>query len=496
MSDSHLPVDPEDQGDGGRQPEVRLELTRAGVQEVLSLYSQEQRDGAADPSLSFGLADLEAAIRERRRMLGFGVLAGLVGALVVLLLSTPLYPVTAQVVIERHDVARAESAGGAATPAASFVATQAEIMQSESVIADALARLPDPGLDTALEADEVTRYESARLAEAVEAVRASPVSGTHVVALGYLGPDPDQGVALLTELVGAYRRVLARDEAALQGEKLEAKRAEIDVLDTEAERLEARLEALRGERGIVGNAEQSAEAHEEIVRDLAAQLADARNERITLENRLAAGEDQVAILDPSIRSLQEQLWAAEAELARVRLTLTARHPAVEAAEQEVTVLGRQLEASAKAAPLALQRDIEAARGLERQLAELHARERASLAALEKDRREESLLLSELERVRTLGEARRNELLDQRLVTRLAEAGEVGVSARLIEPPTLPESAAWPRPKLLIPLGLLVGGIGGLLAAIVSLRRERAAAEALEAEWGPPPEPLRPAANVR
>ncbi len=475
MSDADLPSDYEGEA---RQPEVRLELTRAGVQEVLSLYSQEQRDGADEPTFSFSLEDLESAVRERRQMLLYGLGGGIAFALLVLLFSTSLYPVSAQVVLERHDVARAESSAQGALPGSSFVATQAEVMQSESVIAAAVEALP-----MARHLDE----DDDGVADALERVRVSPISGTQILALGYLGPDAEHGVALLTQIVDAYRDALAQNEAAIQREKLRAKQAEIDVLESEADVLEARLVEMRRAKGIYGSADDASAAHSNTVRDLAAQLAEVRNERIMLENRLAAGGDQVALLDPSIRSLQEQLWAAEAELARVRLTLKSRHPAVEAAQQEVTVLTQQLERSSKAAPEALARDIQASKGLEAQLSALHDEERATMAAIERDRREETLLLAEVERVRAMSDQRRNELLDQRLLTRLAETGETGVSARMIEPPTMPSGRSWPKPKLILPLGAITGVLVALVCAIVSLRRERAAAETLARgeQWVPP-----------
>ncbi len=475
MSDSNLPAPANEANDDERRPEVRLELTRTGVQEVLSLYSQEQNSGPGEPTFSLGFADIEAAVRERRRMLVYGLVAGLVTGLFVALASTPLYPVKAQVVVEREQSTRAESSSRTSGGSA-FVATQAQVMESESVLAEAVAGIP-----RAAHLDE----DDDAVADATAAVTASPVSGTQVVALGYLGPDADYGVALIDAIVDAYRKVLRRSEAALQREKLRAKQAELAVLDAEAIELEEKLAALRLENGTFGSAEGSASAQTILLRDLVRQLTEVRNERIALENRLATGGDQLAILDPAVRSLQEQLWDAEAELARVRLTLTPRHPAVEAAQSEVTVLKRQLEQGSKATPEALHRDIEAARGLENQLTDVYQAERKRMALVERDRREESLVLEELERVRTLSDERRGELLDQRLVTRLAETGELGVHARMIERPTLPEEAVWPRPGFLLTVGALGGLLVGLVVAVISLQRERALERAAREQWVPP-----------
>ena len=95
-----------------------------------------------------------------------------------------------------------------------------------------------------------------------------------------------------------------------------------------------------------------------------------------------------------------------------------------------------------------------------------------MAEIENYRRNEDILLAELGRIRDMADARRSELLDQRLLTRLAESGEVGVTARIIEAPTLPEGAVWPKPILVLAGGAILGLMGGFFMALVSLRRSR------------------------
>ena len=46
-------------------------------------------------------------------------------------------------------------------------------------------------------------------------------------------------------------------------------------------------------------------------------------------------------------------------------------------------------------------------------------------------------------------------------------------------------AAWPKPKLILPLGLMLGLVGGLAAALVSLHLERQAERAAREQWVPP-----------
>lgn len=472
MSD-HLPST-SDPNDSSRQPEVRLELTRAGVEQVLSLYSQEQGSKRAEAGYSFRLADLQQAFELRRRMILIGVASGIAVALLVLLTSSPMYSVSAQVVLERNDSVRGSGAETTSTTNSAFIATQAEIMASRSVVEAAVASLPRPGH---LDADDDAG------ADALDAVVASPITGTQVISLGYLGPDAGYGVQLLEAIVASYRLAIGELEQKSLSEKLAAKQAELDLLEREALALEANLEARRGEHGVLGSGTDAAETQAETLRDYAQQIAAARSQRIGLESRLATGGKQLAILDPATRELQEELRQAEAELARVKITLMPMHPAVETAQQNVDILRKQLAASSGATPAAMRRDLQATIALERQLELAYAKEKERMADIEAYRRDESTLVAELEQVRALAETRRSELVDQRLLTRLAEAGEVGVSARLIEPPIPPEQATWPRPGLLLIAGTMLGLSGGFAAALFSLHRER---EALRTSWIPSP----------
>ena len=477
MSDIHLPTQ-NDPDDPEGQPEVRLELTRAGVQQVLSLYSKEQESTRSEFEFSLRLEDFRDVLRERRQMLAIGLALGMGFGLLILWFSTPLYPVTAQVVLERHEVSSNSVGGGVGSGGSAFIATQAEMLHSPTVIAAAVASIPrathlDPEDDAA--------------ADARESVQASAVSGTHVVALGYLGPDGAYGVRLLNAIVESYRGVLRSHEQQSQQQKLQAKQAELEVLAGEADGVERQIEALRVQHEMLGSADDAVSAQTAVLRDYAAQLTDVRSQRIALQNRLATGGKQLAILDPAMRSLQERLWQAEAELAQVKLTLRSIHPAVEAKQQEVDVLRRQLRSTSQATPDVLKRDIEASLGLEAQLEVVYQRERLRMAEIERYRRDEEVFVLELAQIRVMSDSRRSELLDQRLVTRLAESGDVGVTARLIEAPALPESAAWPKPKLVLSGGAILGLIGGFTAALISLRRSRP-------EWvsGPRPSVEEPA----
>ena len=112
MADDLIPAPaPEDPADAGkREPEVRLELTNAGVRQVWALYSQERDSAAAPPPpaaveedpLSVFLRDLPGiAWRGRAGVLGCLAFVLALGIL-YLAFATPIYNVGTQLQYARY----------------------------------------------------------------------------------------------------------------------------------------------------------------------------------------------------------------------------------------------------------------------------------------------------------------------------------------------------------------------------------------------------------
>lgn len=459
MADMNVPSDPNSEGEDSNLPEVRLELTQAGVRQVMSLYTEEQAGRAQYGGISFGIDELLMALREHWRTVAMCLLAGVLLSIIVLSVTAPLYTVTAQVVLERQDPS--ETRVAPVNTSSAFIATQAEVMQSRSVLAGAveLTQLehPDP------EQDE--------LDAAQESIQASAVSGTQVVALSYLGLDPAYGIELLDATVTAYRNRLQQEEIENQDQRLSAKQAEYEALLADVQVLEQQLDTLRRNNFNGGSAEDAVAAQLQIIRDQTQRLGTVRQNRIALETQLLAGSMSSSLNDnPVTRSLQDRLIQAEAELARTRQTLRAGHPTVEAAQREVDLLRNQLTRTEKATPLLISKEVEAAKGLEEQLKVVLNEERETLAQAERIRREERLVTEELNQTQELVDERRRALLDQRLLKRLADAGEFGVTARLIAEPVEPQAPTWPNPLLVFILCCGLGGLVGVCWAVFKGRQ--------------------------
>lgn len=463
MNDPKLPAQ-SGGADDSQLPEVRLELTQAGVRQVLSLYAEEQAGRLGRGGMQIGLDDILRAAWEHKWMVALCLIVGCLLGAGVLFVATPMYALTAEVVLERQDPVETVLSTGQAGSA--FIATQAEIMQSRSVVEAAV---------TGLGARAVGGSEdpAAAVAAALEALQASPVSGTQVVALSYLGPDAGYGADLLAATVAAYRERLKDDERHNQAQRLQARETEYNTLLDEVRRMEAALDAMRRSQLEGVSVADAVEAQNQIIRNQTQQIAEARQQRMALESRLLAGSMGALADDPVTRSLRDRLFQAEAELGRVTQTLNAGHPTREAATRTVQTLRSQLAAAEQATPRLLQREIEAAKRLEAELALLLESERARLSETERLRREEQRLIDDLAQTQVLVEQRRRALLDQRLVSRLAENGEVGITARMIAEPVIPLAPSWPNPLLVFAIGSMLGLLVGLTVAVMRLRRNEA-----------------------
>lgn len=435
-------------------PELRLELTREGIDKVLSIYV----DDPAESSDSFKLDDFLLAFRQRKRLLAIGTVLGLGLAVLVLVMSKPLYSVSSLVVIGETEPN--PGGGGPGYVGAQFLGTQAEVMSSPSILAVAVANAGTPA--------SLAVGEDA-LGHALDAVSASPITGTQIVSLRYLGSDDDYGVALLNTIVDVYLEQVRGDTGSRQQQGLETHDAELQRLLAEVSEREERLAALRRQNDIVGSAEAAAAVQSELLMNQLKNRTQVRNERLALQNRSGFGSAGTSEIP---RSLADELWQAEAEVARLRMTLTARHPTLAAAERRLASLQAQLDHATNSSPGGFDRDIAALRGLESEYAAEERSLRSRLAAIEDYRRQENALVDELNRLRSVVAERQAEVLDRRLLTRLFSSSELGVTARVIAEPVKPKSPVWPQPKLILPGGAVLGFGCGLLAGMMSLRRAR------------------------
>jgi len=462
MTDSNVPSVPGEPSNlpsetAARNPDLLPEIVRSVVNEFIGVYRHAPQP---PPVFGFTWGDIVEVVKKRFRFLLIGAVVGIQLAIIALMLIKPLYAVSAQVVITQQAPGQLidMDAGSSA-----FIATQAEVMHSLDVVQAAVAKLPRP---------PHLEPEQDGIAEAMDAVQASAISGTRVIALGYLGVDANYGAALLNAMIDVYLTKVRSTTSSGQTNLIDTKGAELKELLEEIAREESQLNDLRRVAGILGTADEAAAAQSERLNGLAAEVTEARNQRIKLKSQLATGGGTLIADDRVRSSLREDLRQAESELAKARTTLTSEHPAAVAAKRNVEVLRAQLASSDGGSRGVVRQQVDEAVRLEKELAAIEAKARERLKVIEVHRRKENKVLVELERMQLQADKLRSELLDQRLEARLAKAGDVGIGARVIAEPVIPSRPVWPKKAIMLFAGAALGLAVGFVVALLSLRKKR------------------------
>ncbi len=492
MADDLVPVpaQPPDDADAKREPEVRLELTNAGVRQVWALYSQE-RDAAGAPPvavveedpLSVFLRDLPGiAWRGKGWVLGCLALTVALGVL-YLMHATPVYNVGTQILVERRasplDMADRLRGGS------SFLATQAEILHSPTIVGAALNAVPElvappPDLEPGEIFDPVYK--------ALRSLSATPIVGTDVLAISYRTSSPALGVRLLENMLSTYRDYIVAMEQSPHSEALALLTRREQELRDQLTGLEVQYQSLRRQSGSMGEGDAGLSVQRSVLERQAQMLIEAKSRRIELENRLAAQRNSQSAggghtgMSGNDSALEQELWRAESHLAQLMQNYSDIHPEVQTVKQQIATLKRQLSESSNAA---LERELQAAIGTEQRMAALYDRELEKGRSLDVHRVKEGQLLAEIRSSTAVHDAALAKLKEVELETEARAEGGAGVVIRVLESPTADADVIWPRPELVLLPCALVGLMGGLGLAVVLERVQHRRVPTLVVDAQPP-----------
>ena len=432
---------------------------------------------------------LPEVAREGRRFLMLGALLGVGFGVAYLLFADAVYVVKALLHVEvRESVLReyAEVRSGS-----SFVATQAEVIQSPEMVAEAIRAvgLPTPeavgflgGLKQRVQAIFLQSPADADpLATAVLAtlpvLQASPVLGTDVMAVTLRTDDPERGARLLDALVGSYRHYVRENETAAHREGLQLLHEREAGLSAQIEELSERYEAQRSKIQLLGDQDDALSVQRMGLEEQAKSRVEAQRHRIELENELGELRAQSDLRIAPDSKTVEELAHSEAILSELRVTVSPRHPDVRQMEQQVAGLREQLHQGGVTRIADLEREARAARKSEARLAELYDHEWQTVQALEGERAVVKKLGDEIAR---LEEQRKAVLLllGEKELNLLAQGSEhSGTLIRVLESPAVAPTAVWPLPlPVLVSCGF-VGLLGGLGFTLWAQRRREAEREA-------------------
>lgn len=468
--------------------EVRLELTDAEGHQIWALTS-ERPDEVGPPTESVTahfLSELPAIAWRWRRRAALGALAGAALAVVYLALAAPVYVVRALVHIEQRDSVLQQY--DPLRSGATFIATQAEVLQSPHVVGYAIDRigLPEPQppgplkrlklwLRSLLPSDATAPDpRTVAVLEAQASLGASSVVGTELLAVNYRTPDPRRGVAFLDALIGGYREYVRALSSEAHGEGLELLRQQDAELQRQLRELQQRYDEVHAGAALLGEGEGALSVQKLRLEEQARAHVEAQGKRIALENRLAQlGENGLGLQAPR-DVLVEDLRAAEALLADLRASRNDAHPDVRQTQQRIELLREQLARNSREQRDALEAELRAARRTEQMLSGLYEKEWARAKQLEVQRMGEDQLLAEIAQLSLKRDAVNALLREKEIRVLSLQSGHTGTVVRLLDPPTVPTEKAWPQaPIVFVAFGML-GTLAGLALALVTELRARRA----------------------
>ena len=434
----------------------------------------EQR--AVDDGLSLEL--LLRVIREHWKLILASVLAGAAAAVIVTLLTTPLY--RARVVLEANPptVEALDDDRGAPDSGVDswdFVATQVGLLKSNSLgerVAQDLNLASNPNFVD--QSGDVTSRLKAAGAKVAAGIAAEPPKEGRLIEFTYTSDDPQLAAQIANGIAdgfidsGLQRRYDASNYAR------EFLQRQINKTRSDLERSERALVAYAQSQGIINtataNSAENSDANSLQGASLVAlneALAEATARRIAAEGayrqaRLAGSSAQAT---QSTSGLRASLAALEAEYSEKRALLKPEHPDMIALKNRIDELNRQISAEqgrvAGGQATSLLADYRAAASAENALRARVNQLRGSVLDLRGRSIQYNILQRELDTNRSLYDA---------LLQRYKEvgvAGGIGNSpVSIVDRATVPPGPFKPNPLLNLMVGIGLGLVAGIGLALL------------------------------
>ena len=315
------------------------------------------------------------------------------------------------------------------------------------------------------------------------------VRNSRVIVIAFRSENPVLARNVTSTIVDTYLTLQLEDKydatrraTSWLNERLEDLRKKVSESERAVEEYRAQAGLTRGRDNTI-SAEQLSE--------LNTQLIMARTERAEAESRLRQVQSQRGNLDstsevlqsPLIQKLREQESDLKRRQADMEQRLGPRHPDMIKLQAEMKDLSRNIDAEVGRIITGLKNEVAVARSREAALS-------ASLGGLENRQGQlgtAEVKLRELER-----EAEANRTLFQTFLTRFKQTSNQEdlqtADARIISRANLPTEAVFPKPKIMIPVSLLVGlGLGVMIALLMEyLDRGFRSMEQVEQQTGVSP----------
>jgi len=356
-----------------------------------------------------------------------------------------------------------------------YIATQADIMRSESVALSALRSL---GLQERQEWRDKWKattggrgnFESWLASRLLRRLDVRPQRDSNVLTVSYTSTDGEFAAAVVNAFVRSYldTTLQMRARPAQQFNSFFADRAK--SLREALEQARSRLSAYEKQHAVLVGAEPDvesarlAELTSQLValQDVAAGAANARKQA-----GAAPGDMREVRTDPEVAALTAEVVRQEGRLTELRSQFGERHHAVIQARQSLADLKGRLEASTRRAAQTFE---PAVRISEARLAELRAaleRQRAIVQQRKSQRDAAAVLIRDVENAQKAYDA----VLERASHTALEGANTTQPNVSILKSAT-PPAEPWPLLWLNLSVALVLGLLLGLANALFAEHRDR------------------------
>ena len=449
--------------------------------------AQDPQPHRNESTESIELGRLVMQLWRGRRIIGIACAVSIGLGLVYLVVTPPVYRATTRLLVVRQGSARDQ------TPARydpAFVATQAEIVRSRTVVENALDAYQPPNLVTA--DDPVS--------SALKAVRVTPVEGTNVMQVSYECSDQQAAERMLEAVLQKYKEYTQDTEQNSRLQSLSLLTESEQELRKQLDRKEAEYRDLLKQGVLLAVGDDVSRVHTEYLSNLGKALTEVKNRRLQMENEsvawiksrdaLSTPSNGLAVTIPAslpsgpfddprreqrstfalpaghqsghaleIRAMERELQVARQREAELTSRFGDKYPDVRAIRAQIRQLESQLEAMLAEIPKILQSELDVARKHEQELEAIYERELQRGRELELHELQNRQYLDSIERLRAAHGTVNAELHTLQPAAATA-TGQGTVHIRTITAPRASRASIWPIPAVVLAICGALGFVGG------------------------------------
>jgi capsular exopolysaccharide synthesis family protein len=438
------------------------------------------------------LDELTAPLTRRKAMIAGFALLGLLAGLVLSLLTLPVYRARTSIQLDgfrdQPFLREMMLTSVSSESADSYLANEVKILESDTLarrVADRLNIQPDvppPGLFGEIMAGLGQRFsvfritpktgEQRRIEQVRKALTVKTSLRSQVIELFYDDSTPQLAASGANAAASEYREMNREARLQLVHDSTEWLSSQVASLKVDLEKSNRQLQEFARSAGLVFAGKQNTLAEDQI-RQIQEALGRAESDRAAKQSRYeAALANPASLMADSIatgplRQYQTDLQSMLQELAQLRTLYAPANYKVRSLEAKVAATEAAIQSELAQTVARLRTESLAAAGLERMLTESRDRQLKTVVQQSDQERRYSDLQSTADTTRHLLES---------MLQKLKEAGAASAlrttNVRIIDAASPPADQYSPKTPLNMAIGLLIGLVGGLAAAFVSVESNK------------------------